>query len=291
MQTTQTLKMGVSIAVVILTGGRDGHQELLSGTGISCKALLPVGGKPMVQSVIDAVEASQYETEIYLSTSDDSVEQLAKAQGLNTLNNATTAARSFLAALNQLPEKKHDYVLFISADHPLLTTEMIDYFVEQAIADGADITAAMIPKSLVKKHYPDAKRSFLQLKNDGYSGGNLYLVNQATFNGSPEILEELDQHRKQKWKPIVKHLLTKPWLLFLFAIRQLDVHRVVHLAEPFLHCRCGVVVMPWAECCMDVDKVSDQILAEEILAARKNKAFRQQQQIPQPLLDEIVSLV
>ncbi len=265
---TSSAPQPTKVTAVILTGGRDGHQELLEGTGISCKALLPVGGKPMVQSVIDAASASKYQPDILLSTSDPTIDILAKHKHLGVINNANTAARSFLSALNQVPGED-GYVLFISADHPLLTTEMIDYFIDEALKQGADITAGMVPRSLIQKEYPDSKRSYLKLKGDGYSGANLYLVNQAKFEGEASILEELDQHRKQKWKPIVKHLMTKPWLLLLFALRQLDIHRVVLLAEPFLQCKCGVVVMPWAEASMDVDKTSDRIIAEAILAKRK----------------------
>jgi len=264
----------VKISVVILTGGRDGHQELVKGTGLNSKVLLPIGGKPMVQRVIETAQASRYQPEIFISTADPDVVQLAKNQGLAVVPNEKAAVRSFLTALNHLPDK-NGWVLFISGDHPLLTTAMVDYFIEDTLAQGVDITAAMIPQSVVQARYPDAQRSYLHLKGDGYSGGNLYLLNQGAFNPEASFLEELDAHRKQKWKPIVKRLLSRPWLLCRFLLRQLTIHQLALLAEPLMGCRCGIVVMPWAECCMDVDKLADKLLAEAILAGQTGDTAQQ----------------
>ena len=43
---------------------------------------------------------------------------------------------------------------------------------------------------------------------------------------------------------------------------------VASQASALLGCTTDVVVMPFAECCMDVDKPSDQVLAEQILLKR-----------------------
>jgi NDP-sugar pyrophosphorylase family protein len=44
---------------VVLAGDRSSGDPVAEAAGVSCKALTPVGGRPMVLRVLDALEAAQ----------------------------------------------------------------------------------------------------------------------------------------------------------------------------------------------------------------------------------------
>ena len=83
--------------------------------------------------------------------------------------------------------------------------------------------------------------------------------------GDSKVLEMIDSNRKKPWKSM---MILDPWTILKFLFRQLTMHDVADLASKVIGCKTGVVEMPFAEACMDVDKQSDLEMAETILKAR-----------------------
>lgn len=277
------LRGNFKLDAIVLTGGRDNHNPLLAGTTLKSKVLLPVGGQPMVASVIEAIAASAFSPTLYVSTNDPDIQSLKASVPFTSLPGESRAVDSFLKSLERLPDP--EWVLFVCGDHPLLTTEMIDYFIEEATDRGLGLSAAVVNRSLVQKHYPGSKRTYFPVKGGAYSGGNMYLLNAKVFKANAEFLGGLDENRKKPWKSI-KFLDIPTILQFLF--RQLDIHQITAKAEKLVGCKSGVVVMPWAEACMDVDKPSDKIIAEEILSKRSDLSGPGWNQ-PSPVLPQAAS--
>ncbi len=250
--------------VVILTGGREGHKQLLAGTNLSNKALLPVGGKPMVQSVFEAAAATRYETRMFISTGDPDIMNMAMPQPFTVLPSEDNAVQSFLRSLERVPGE--DHVLFISGDHPLVTPEMIEHFVDETIRRDLTFGVAVVSRKLVQRDYPQSRRTYMPVRGDAISGGNMYLVHKKRFTkANVAFMETIDRNRKQHWKSLI---LLDPLTIIQAAFRMLDATELVERASRPMGCKINVVMMPWAECCMDVDKVSDKVLAEQIMARR-----------------------
>ncbi len=256
-----------ALQAVILTGVRRNTNPLLQGTGLHNKVLLPVGGKPMVQSVLETLAASRYSPEIYISTNDPDIQSLAAPVPFKTIPSESKAAQSFLRSLERVPGK--GWVLFASGDHPLLTPEMVDYFIEEVMRRDLTLGVAMVSRELVDAHYPQTQRTYLPVRGGEYSGGNLYLVNKQKFlNQNERIIEMIDENRKNPLKSIK---VLDPISMLQILLRRLDLHEFAQKASKMVGCRCGFVEMPFAECCMDVDKPSDKDIAEMILARRRQQ--------------------
>jgi hypothetical protein len=77
-------------------------------------------------------------------------------------------------------------VLILTADNPLLTAPAIDDFCHRARAgERADIVFALAEMSRLQAEYPGARRTFVKLKGEGYSGCNLYaLLNTDALNAA-----------------------------------------------------------------------------------------------------------
>ncbi|MEB3286764.1 MAG: nucleotidyltransferase family protein [Vampirovibrionales bacterium] len=253
------------IAAVILTGSRDQHNILLSGTGLSSKTLLPVGEKPMVQWVFDALSATAYKPRLYVSTNDPAIEQREFGAPALSVPSGTSAVSSFLQAIDNVSADT-EWVILASGDHVLLTPEMVTYFVEEAQRRQLTLAVSVVAKSTVQAHYPNSKRTYMPLKGDAYSGANLYMVHKPSFSGQRRVLETIDQNRKKPWKSV----FMMDWfsIVRVFA-RQVDIHELATLASKTIGCKTGCVVLPFAEACMDVDKPSDKEIAETIIEHRK----------------------
>lgn len=262
------MRPDIKLQAVILTGSRDVHNPLLAGTNLISKVMLPVGGKPMVQSVLETVAASKYAPEIFVSTNDPDIKRLQARIPFTALPSEQRAVDSFMKSLARLPEP--GYVLFVSADHPLLTTEMVDYFIDEMLARKLGMGAAVVNRTLVQQHYPLSRRSYFPVKGGAYSGGNMYLINAREFNPNPEFLADMDRNRKAQWKNV---RWLDPITMAGFLLRLLDIHQITSRASRLMGCSTGVVDMPFAECCMDVDKPSDKEIAEEILRKRNPAVF------------------
>ena len=66
-------------------------------------------------------------------------------------------------------------VLVTTADHPLLSAEMVEHFCAAAPED-ADVAVAVAPASLIRRAYPGAVRTYYRFAGGAYSGCNLYCL-------------------------------------------------------------------------------------------------------------------
>lgn len=256
----------MKLAVVILTGGREGHQALLAGTSLTSKVLLPVAGKPMAQWVMEAVAGLSPTPRLYVSAQDPAILALPTPLPFTALPVASGAVASLLGALACLDPEQTDAVVFISGDHPLLTREMIAYFIAEAQRRDLTMGVAVVERQRVRQRYPQSQRSYIHLKRGAYSGGNLIYIDKRRFDADPRLLELVDGNRKKPWKSL---LSLEPWLVVRALLRQMTIHELAQHFSRHAHCPTGVIEMPWAECCMDVDKPSDKTMAEAILGERR----------------------
>ena len=82
-------------------------------------------------------------------------------------------------------------------------------------------------------------------------------------------MEQIDRNRKKPWKNLN---MFNPWIALNILLRRFDIHQIARRASAIFECNVGVVDMPFAECCMDVDKPSDKEIAEMILRQRIQQA-------------------
>lgn len=259
----------IELQAVILTGGRDIHGPLLQGTGIESKVMLPVGDKPMVVSVLETLAQLRHQPRLWLSTQDPAIQSLKTDTPFEILPNDEGAVLSILKALDNLPAG--EWVLFVSGDHPLLTPEMVEYFIDEAVKRDAALVAAVVERETVQRKYPHSQRTYFQARRGAYSGGNLFLINQNKFHPNFHFMDTIDRNRKQPWKSA---FMLDLWSLVQIVCKRLTIEEVAKRASKALGCRADVVVMPYAECCMDVDKPSDKKIAELILAERHEEAAK-----------------
>ena len=126
--------MSAPIPAIVMAGSRPGPDPLLSGTGVSTKALLPVAGTPMLVHVVRALRASPLVGPITVLAQNSA--ELADEPGLAGLADLHFAdsgqgiSSSLAAALPPGDEP----LLGTPADNVLLTPMMVADFVRGVTA-------------------------------------------------------------------------------------------------------------------------------------------------------------
>lgn len=146
------------------------------------------------------------------------------------------------------------YAVFCSSDIPLIDAKLVDKFVKQSLELNADIIYPVIPRKDILRLSGKAKRTFINLKNGSYTGGNIFFVNLSVLKNVIPNIELIYSIRKSP-KKLVKTL----GLLFIvkLILRQLSIEGLEKRCTQLLKARCRALITSDAELGMDVDKESD----------------------------------
>lgn len=255
---------------LVLAGSRGPADPVATHCGVRHKALAPVAGVPMVARVLRSLAASRHVGRIVLCleapellTTVPEIARLTEAGRLGTMLSAASPSASVGAALRSI---EAPYPLLVTtADHPLLTTTMVDHFCS-ALSDGCDVAVALATASLIRREYPGAVRTFYQLGGEGYSGCNLFAFRTPQAGRAAGFWSEMERHRKRPWRLVSA---IGPMTLVRFLLGMLDVRTVERLLSRRIGAGVRIVEMPFAEAAIDVDKPADLELAETILSRRE----------------------
>jgi hypothetical protein len=120
-------------------------------------------------------------------------------------------------------------------------------------------------RSVVERHYPAARRTWLKFSDDHYSGANLFALRGPNTLPALRLWSSIEQDRKKSWKIFSRF---GPYLLLRALTRTISLQAAVERAGKRLGIKAGVVRMNEPEAVMDVDKVADFELAERVIARR-----------------------
>jgi NDP-sugar pyrophosphorylase family protein len=239
-------------AIVTAGGIPQPGEPLYEVTQGGPKALLDIAGKPMVQWVLDALNGSQYiERVVVVSLPEDS--GLTCTKPVAYVPNQGGMLQNIRAGIEKVldmdPQAKH--VLAVSSDIPAVTSEMVDWMVKTTMETDHDIYYAVIPKEVMEKRFPGSKRSFTHLKDMDVCGGDMNVVRAKTVTSNEELWEKIIASRKNVFKQAA---LLGYDNLFLLLSRQITIDNAVKRVTKRMDITGRVIVCPYAEAGMDVDK-------------------------------------
>ncbi|MDP4871910.1 MAG: nucleotidyltransferase family protein [Sphingorhabdus sp.] len=248
---------------IVLAGQRPGPDMLAQHFGLEHKALVPVCGEPMICHVVRTLHLSPHIGKIIILSQD--IEHLRSAVdaagGAILVESQNSISLSIKAQAETLGFSSP--LLVTTADHPLLTVAMIDEFVRHA--DG-DVAVAMVERQTMLKQFPDAQRTWLRFSDGAWSGANLFALMSQKSSFALELWAGAEQDRKKAWRLFLHFGL----LLAIRALtRSIGLHQALEKAGKRLGLDARLVPMSDPVAAIDVDKLSDHLLAENILMERK----------------------
>jgi GTP:adenosylcobinamide-phosphate guanylyltransferase len=257
-----------SVTALVLAGSRHGGDPLAAHAGVSHKCLLPVAGVPMLTRVVAALGASPSIGSIVISIEDPEairalpVIEAAIDQGrVRILASDRTPARSVLAALDS--GLAGPPTLITTADHALLSTEIVEHFLAAARASGADLAAGLVAAPVILAADPEAERTFLRFRDGRFSGANLFARLGEDGRNAVAFWRRVEQVRKRPWRMVRAFGLGA---LIRYALGLSTLEATMARASAIIGARAVAIPLPFAEAAIDVDKPADLALVEAILA-------------------------
>lgn len=253
---------------VVLAGDRAPDDPVVEHSGACCKALVPVGGIPMVLRVLQALADSEYVGRLLLcGPSQSALAQSPELQaGIDSgawqwMENRVSPSRSAAAALASLPESVP--VLLTTADHALLRSDIVDYFCGAAVQSGFDLAIALARYAEVMAANPGVERTGLRFGDDTYAGCNLFAFLTPSARRATDFWCRFEQERKRPWR-LMRALGWLPVLRYLLG--RLTLAQALDTLSIRLGTNVGPILLPFPEAAIDVDKVSDWRYVQRLLA-------------------------
>ena len=216
------------------------------------KALIDIGGKPMLQWILDALNGCQRIEKVILV----GLPEGAKLQSRHPLTRVDNHGdlfenvRAGAEALLRL-DPAAEISLLLPADVPAVTSMMIDWMINRIQGQSYDIFYSVVERSVMEKRYPQSKRTYTRLKDIEICGGDVHAFRPAFAVQDNPLWERILAARKN---PLKQASLVGLDTLFLLLTRQMTLEQLVAFIGRKLGMRGQAVLLPYAEMGMDVDK-------------------------------------
>ena len=221
------------MTAIVLAGDRTKADSLINHTAAGSKAMIDLDGTPMVRRVLNSLraarvvgnirlagpEASEVATDAELKAWIDNGEIYWSEPGISP----STSAYNAMLGLDA-----EDSVLLTTADHPLLTPEIVDAFGRQSLVDDVDVTVGLAP-------YPLIAETFWR---------------------------RIEQERK---KPLVVIGLLGWSAVIRYRLGLLSLEEALAKLSKRLGLRIRAVILPYANAAIDVDSIADLMLVKGAL--------------------------
>tara|TARA_R110001599_G_scaffold353884_2_gene602378 strand:- start:64776 stop:65594 length:819 start_codon:yes stop_codon:yes gene_type:complete len=262
------------MTAIVLAGDRTKADSLINHSKVGAKAMIDLDGMPMVRRVLNALRESRVVNKIAMSGPEAS--EVAKDKPLADWVQSgeviwaepgvSPSTSAFEAMESLAPEES---VLLTTADHPLLTAEIVDAFGRQSMADDVDVTVGLAPHALVLEAYPGIRKTVLHFSDGDFCGCNLFAFITPEGRRAARFWRRIEQQRK---KPLVVIGLLGWWAVIRYRLGLLSLEEALAKLSKRLGLRMRAVILPYANAAIDVDSVADLVLVKGSLAkaAREN---------------------
>jgi GTP:adenosylcobinamide-phosphate guanylyltransferase len=187
-----------AVNALVLAGSRPGGDPLALEAGVTHKALIEIGGKPLLTRVVGALREAGC-TQIFVCCEPGPVEDLARALGAGIVPPAAGPSGSVLRAL----ETCGTPLLVTTADHALLRPEWVSELVDGAPAD-CDLAVMMAERARIEAAMPGSRRTYLRFADGHWSGCNLFYLRTPAARAAVEEWTRVEADRKRPWKIVAR---------------------------------------------------------------------------------------
>jgi GTP:adenosylcobinamide-phosphate guanylyltransferase len=239
--------------VVMLAGGIPQPDDLLYPyTQGKPKALIDVGGKAMIQWVLDALNGAESVGNIILVGLDNldginSQKPIYPIPNQSGLFENIKAGAKKLSALN--PET--EYFLMISSDIPAITAEMVEWVIKKSAESDYDLYYNVVERETMERRFPGANRTFAKLRGMQLCGADLSVIRVEMVTHNEGLWMRLADARKSVFKQAA---LIGFDTLVLYLLHAMNLEQTTRQASKRIGINARAIVSPYAELAMDVDK-------------------------------------
>lgn len=260
------------MTAIVLAGQREADDALAQYVGVPCKAVVAIGGIPMLLRVVDTLKSSSSVATIIVSgpsrerlTGQNEINELIDSGDISWLPPQEGPSASAFDALRRLPPTEK--VLLTTADHPFLSAKIVDEFCAQSSAQDADVVIGLARFSLVHEEFPELKKSVWRFGDGDFCGCNLFAFMTPAGREIADFWRRLESRRKNPLR-VIRFL---GWLVVIrYFVGTLTLAQALETFSRKQGLRIRAVILQHAEAAVDVDSVAD-FLAVQSRFARKQQ--------------------
>lgn len=249
---------GTGYTALVLAGTRPGGDALARHAGVSHKALIEVGGVPMIVRVLRALAQVPAVARIVVAIDHPEVLDDLPSCGrpVEVMPAASGPSASVAAALL----REGTPLLVTTADHALLQSGWVEEFL--AGAGSGDAALALARREAVLAAAPGSQRTWLRFSDGACSGCNLFLLRTPAAARLVALWQQMEQQRK---RPL--SLLRRLGLLHALRYRfgRLSLQQALDRLGVLAGARLGAVMLADGRAAIDVDKPADLQLVRALL--------------------------
>ncbi len=252
-----------AMTAIVLAGSRPGSDPLAAAFGTDLKALVPIGGKPMVRWPVEALLRCDRFSCVRVLAQEP--ERIAAALPAHPKLNVDQSRSTIAATLERLCfDAAVEWPLVVTtADHVLLDAGMIDEFCD--LAEMADIAIGVVERDNLMARLPSSQRTWIRFRSGAYSGANLFLLRGNKVLPALELWRSVEQDRKKAWSLL---WALGPLVFLAAALRLRTIHETLDRIGEKIGARVEAVDLSDPLAAVDVDKLSDHDLVEKLLVER-----------------------
>lgn len=243
--------------MILMAGGRISG-EYAEAAGTTVKALVPLGGEPVIRRVARALQAARGVGRICV-VGPPAVREVVKDL-CAWEPERDSALGNFQAGLAHLQPDAHSHVLLCGTDVPALVPHALEDFLQRTDS-GGDIWMPVVHRDAFARRYPEGRWVYVHLADGQFTGGSQFLVRPRAVLENLPLIEELFSRRKSQLR-----MAGRLGLPFLFKLltRRLRVHELEARASLLTGCRCRAVLDCHPELAFDIDNLADWRYADSL---------------------------
>jgi 2-phospho-L-lactate guanylyltransferase (CobY/MobA/RfbA family) len=236
-------------SALVLAGSRPGAADpVAAAEGVSHKALVSVGGAPMLARVIAALRGAGI-ARVAVSTTDPAVSALAAELGCIVLPALGGPSESVGAAFGILGAP----LSVTTADHALLRPEWVRAFIDRTPPD-TDVTILLARRDAIEAALPGTRRTYLRFADGHWSGCNLFLLASERAGAAIDTWRAVEADRKRPWRIAAR---LGPGMLLGYLTGRLTLSGAISRLGERIGIAARMVEAPDGLAAIDVDKASD----------------------------------
>jgi GTP:adenosylcobinamide-phosphate guanylyltransferase len=247
---------------IVLAGG---PAEPGLDPGVPNKAFISIAGRPLVVYVEAALRAAP------------AVGRIAAVGPVEPLRRVLADDVLLVSAAGEIMEnveraagelQTHDPIIVAAADIPLLTGEVVTEFLAACAGGTADFYYPIVPRDVMERQFPTARKTFVTLLDGTFCGGSMILFNPKVIDRVRPFVERVIAARKKPW------LLAQMfgWATVMkFASNRLSIDEIVTRATEVVGIPVQPVIIARPELALDVDAGKPENL-QAIRTALVNRA-------------------
>jgi len=248
---------------LVLAGSRPGPDAFATSHGTDLKALIPVGGVPMVARPVAALlGAAEIGSVRVLAQQVERIAAVLPDDPRVSVERSGATIAATIEAILADPATRFP-LLLTTADHALLDAGMISDFC--AAAAGAGLAIGLVEKRALDARLPQTKRTWIKFRAGAYSGANLFAFGSRDAAKAVALWRSVEQDRKKGWRMVAA---LGPALLLGSVLRLRTLDQTLASIGKRLGLGIRKVELANPLAAVDVDKPADHALVTAIIEGR-----------------------